>query len=134
MENKKTFSIPKGYRLPLILLGSIILGAVLGLIFGEKILWIKPIGTIFINLCFTIAVPTVMFSIISSVARIQTKGRLGKILGITVLIFVITGIVAGVLMIIYCQIVPPGKGIENLVPISNSLSTPSSANTSFATR
>ncbi len=117
---KKTFSIPKGYRLPLILLGSIILGAVLGLIFGEKILWIKPIGTIFVNLCFTIAVPTVMFSIISSVARIQTKGRLGKILGNTILIFVLTGIVAGVLMIIYCQIVPPGKGIENIVPISNS--------------
>ena len=42
MEKKK-FSIPKGYRTPLILLASIILGAVLGLVFGEKILWIKPI-------------------------------------------------------------------------------------------
>lgn len=119
MEKKK-FSIPKGYRTPLILLCSIILGAVLGMVFGEKILWIKPIGTVFVNLCFTIAVPTVMFSIISSVARIETKGRLGKILRNTILIFVVTGILAGILMIIYCQIVPPGKGIENIVPISNS--------------
>ena len=69
---------------------------------------------------FTIAVPTVLFSIISSVARIQTKGRLGKILGYTILVFVITGIVAGILMIIYTQIVSPSKGIENLVAISSS--------------
>ncbi len=119
MENKKKFSIPKGYRLPLILLCSIILGSVLGLVFGEKILWIKPIGKIFINLCFTIAVPTVLFSIISSVSRIQTAGRLGKILRYAILIFVLTGILAGILMIFYCQVVNPGKGIENIAPISN---------------
>lgn len=119
-SEKKKFSIPKGYRLPLLLLACIAVGAVLGLIFGKQILWIKPIGTIFVNLCFTIAVPTVLFSIISSVARIQTKGRLGKILGYTILVFVITGIVAGILMIIYTQIVSPSKGIENLVAISSS--------------
>lgn len=118
MEKKPL--IPKGYRQPLLLLASIILGAVLGLIFGEKILWIKPIGTIFVNLCFTIAVPTVLFSIVSSVSRIQTAGRLGKILRTTILMFVITGIVAGALMIIYCQIVSPGKGIENIVAIKDS--------------
>lgn len=120
METKKKFSIPKGYRTPLLLLGSIILGAVLGITLGEKILWIKPIGTIFVNLCFTVAVPTVLFSIVSSVSRIQTAGRLGKILYNTILIFVITGIIAGALMIVYCQIVDPGKGIENIVAISDS--------------
>lgn len=78
METKKKFFIPKGYRLPLLLLACIVVGAVLGLTLGEKILWVKPIGTIFVNLCFTIAVPTVMFSIISSVARIQTVGPLGE--------------------------------------------------------
>ena len=120
METKKKFFIPKGYRLPLLLLACIVVGAVLGLTLGEKILWVKPIGTIFVNLCFTIAVPTVMFSIISSVARIQTVGRLGKILRTTLLIFVITGIVAGILMIAYCQVVNPGKGIENIVAIKDS--------------
>lgn len=120
MANKKNFFIPKGYRIPLILLCSIVLGAVLGLVLGEQILWIKPIGTVFVNLCFTVAVPTVLFSIISSVARIRTAGRLGKILRNTILIFVVTGILAGILMIIYCQIVSPGKGIENIAAIKDS--------------
>ena len=120
MAEKKTFSIPKGYRLPLLLLCCIAAGAILGLVFGEGILWMKPIGQIFVNLCFTIAVPTVLFSIISSVARIQTAGRLGKILGYTLAVFVVTGVVAGILMIIYCQIVSPAKGIENIVAISDS--------------
>ena len=47
MAEKKTFSIPKGYRLPLLLLCCIAAGAILGLIFGEGILWMKPIGQIF---------------------------------------------------------------------------------------
>lgn len=120
MKAGKKFSIPKGYRLPLLLLLSIAVGSILGIVFGEKILWIKPIGTIFVNLCFTIAVPTVLFSITSSVANITSMSRLGKILKYTILIFVITGVIAGILMIAWCQIVPPGKGIENIVARSTS--------------
>ena len=117
---KKRFSIPKSYQVPLTLLGSIVLGAVLGIIFGEKILWIKSFGTIFINLCLTVAVPIVLFSITSSVSRIRSANRLGKILSTTILIFVATGILAGILMIVFCQIVNPGVGIENIVAIKNS--------------
>jgi Na+/H+-dicarboxylate symporter len=120
MSTQKKFTIPKGYRLPLLLLLCIVAGSLLGLAMGEKILWIKPIGTIFVNLCFTIAVPVVFFSITSSVARIESVGRLGKILRNTIFVFVGTGIVAGILMIVYMKIVPPGKGIENIVAISDS--------------
>ncbi len=120
MAEKKKFSIPQGYRTPLILLLCIGIGAALGWIFGEKILWIKPFGTIFVNLCFTVSVPTVLFSITSSVAQITSLSRLGKILRNTLIVFFITGIFAGTLMIIWCHIVPPGKGIENLVAIGDS--------------
>ena len=120
MGNQKKGFIPEGYRQPLLLLACIAVGSVLGLVFGESVLWMKPFGTIFINLCFTIAVPTVLFSIVSSVARIQTKGRLGRILRTTIAVFFVTGVIAGILMIVYCQIVSPAKGIENIVATSDS--------------
>lgn len=119
----KKFNIPKGYRTPIILLLCIIGGAILGAIAGDKIMWLKPFGTIFVNLCFAVSVPTVLFSITSSVAHISSMKRLGNILKYTIMVFFVTGIIAGFLMVFWCKIVPPGKGIENIIARSNSTIT-----------
>ena len=120
MSAKKGFSIPKGYRTPLLLLLCIAAGALLGWVFGENIMWIKPFGTIFVNLCFTVSVPTVLFSITSSVAQIGSMKRLGNILKYTLIVFFVTAIIAGTLMILWCKVVPPEDGIENIIPTSDS--------------
>lgn len=44
----------KSYRFPLILLGGIFLGALIGVIWGKQAAVLKPLGDIFINLMFTI--------------------------------------------------------------------------------
>jgi len=97
----------KNYRFPLILLGGIITGAVLGVILGKKATVFAPLGDIFINLMFTIVVPMVFVSIATAVGSMLNMKRLGKILGSMVLTFVVTGCFAAVLVLTVVNIWPP---------------------------
>ena len=97
----------KNYKNSLILLGSIALGIILGLIFKEDILILKPFGQIFVNLCFTIIVPLVFFTISSAIANIVDFKRLGKLLRTILVTFVVTGIVASLLMVIFMLLINP---------------------------
>lgn len=99
----------KAYRFPLILLVSIIIGTIIGLIFGEKASVIKPLGDIFINLLFMIVVPLVFFSISSAIAAMDSMRRLGKIMGSMMTVFVLTGIISSIFMLIVTVLFSPGS-------------------------
>lgn len=66
-----------------VLLIALFLGIICGLIFGEKMTFIAPIGDIFLNLIKMIVVPIVMCSIITSVANMGDIKKLGRIGGKT---------------------------------------------------
>jgi len=115
MEKK---SVAKNYAFLAIMLGAMVLGAVVGWIFpmvkdadgnvlsaGATVL--KPFGTVFINMMFCIVVPMVFASISSAVANMQSRRRAGKIMGVTVATFVVTGAIAAVIMFILMRIFPP---------------------------
>lgn len=102
----------KAYQFPLILLASIIIGSIIGLIYGEKATIIKPFGDIFINLLFMVVVPLVFFSISSAIANMDSIKRLGKIMGSMITIFFITGIIASVFMLIAVVLFPVGGGTD----------------------
>ncbi|MCM3638919.1 dicarboxylate/amino acid:cation symporter [Sporosarcina luteola] len=102
----------KAYRFPLILLASIIIGSVIGLIFGEKASVIKPFGDLFLNSLFMIVVPLVFFSISSAVANMDSMKRLGKIMGSMLSVFIITGIIASITMLVAVVIFPVGSGVD----------------------
>lgn len=104
MEKK---SILKNYRFIAIMLGAMILGSVFGGFFPEAASYISPLGTVFINMMFCIVVPLVFASIAGAVANMKSLKRAGKILGITVLVFVITGAIAAVIMFVLMKIFPP---------------------------
>jgi len=97
----------KNYRFPLILIVSIVIGCLIGVIFGEKATVLSPLGDIFLNLMFTIVVPLVFVSIASAVGNMMNMKRLGKIIGYTILVFVVTGLIAGVIILIVVNIFPP---------------------------
>jgi len=82
------------YKSTIILLLSIIVGAVVGLIFKEKATVLQPFGDIFLNLLLVVIVPLIFLTITTSVAKMREPKRLGKIFGTIVLIFVITSIVS----------------------------------------
>lgn len=102
----------KAYRFPLILLASIIIGAIVGLIFGEQATVIKPFGDLFINLLFMIVIPLVFFSISSAIASMDSMKRLGKIMGSMITVFVVTGVIASVFMLVATVIFKPGSGVD----------------------
>ena len=77
------------YKQTLILLASIIIGAIAGIVFGEKVTVLAPFGDLFLNLLLVIIVPLIFLTITTSIAKISQPKRLGKILGTTVLVFII---------------------------------------------
>lgn len=98
------------YKMPILLLGGIAVGALIGIIapdFGTKL---KPLGDIFLNLMFTIVVPLVFASIASAVGAMANMKRLGKILGSTLLTFLVTGAFAGVCVLIWVNLFNPASG------------------------
>ncbi len=111
MENtlaKKTFW--QQYKMPILLVGGILLGSLLGVVSPETGKFIKPIGDIFLNLLFTIVVPLVCVSISSAVGNMLNMKRLGKILGSTIFTFLATGAVAGACVLIWVNLFSPSAG------------------------
>ena len=73
-------NIWKNYKQTIILLGSIILGGIVGLVLGEKAIVLKPFGDVFINLMFIIIVPLIFLTISSAILKVDDTKRLGKII------------------------------------------------------
>jgi Na+/H+-dicarboxylate symporter len=102
----------KNYKASIILLGSIMLGGIIGVIFGTKTSILKPFGDLFLNLMFMIIVPLVFFSVTSSIANMKGMKRLGKIMGSIVIVFLSTAFIAAIIGLIGALIVNPTKGID----------------------
>ena len=101
---------------------QILLGMFLGVLFafimtkfswGPKLVtdWIKPFGTIFINLLKLIAVPLIIASLIKGVSDLKDISKLSKMGGRTIVTYIITTFIA----------VSIGLGIVNLIKPGNSI-------------
>ena len=108
----------KNYASILLMLTGIVGGCIVGAIFpvvkdaagntiaaGATVL--KPLGTLFINMMFCIVVPMVFASIAGAVANMGNRKKAGKIMGITIGTFVVTGAIAAVIMYIVLNVFPP---------------------------
>ena len=104
MERK---SVLKNYRFLAIMLGTMIAGCLVGWFAPDLGMKLKPLGTVFINMMFCVVVPLVFSSIASSIAGMRSRSRAGKIMGVTVTTFVITGAIAAVIMFLLMKLFPP---------------------------
>jgi Na+/H+-dicarboxylate symporter len=105
MEVKK-INFLQNYSSILLLLGGIIVGSIFGLVFGEKVLVIKPLGDIFLNLLFTAIIPLIFFTIGSSIANLERTEKLGKLFVIMILVFLATILISGIVMICAVYLFP----------------------------
>ncbi len=115
-------SFLKNYTFSILLLLSILLGSLLGFIFKKDAIVFKPLGDLFLNLLFTVVVPLVFFSISSAVANMANMERLRKIFGWMILVFIITGIVASLVMLVAVYIYPPALGAHLTLGLGNNSS------------
>lgn len=112
----------KNYKSSLILILSVIIGSVIGIIWGKEAMVLKPFGAIFLNLMFTIVVPLVFFTISSSIANMVNLKRLGKILKYMFLVFVMTGFVSALLILVGVKLVDPVGNAKIALEVGENIS------------
>ena len=71
--------------------------------------WIKPFGTIFINLLKLIAIPLILVSLISGISSLKDITRLSRIGGKTMAFYLTTTVIAIILGLALVNTVKPGN-------------------------
>lgn len=96
----------KNYTSILLLLAGITVGSILGLVFGQRVELIKPLGDIFLNFLFTAIIPLVFFTISSSIANLKKTEKLEKLFAVVMLVFLSTVVISAALMIVGVLLFP----------------------------
>ncbi len=104
-------SFLKNYSSIILLLGGILVGSILGLVFGKDVAVIKPLGDIFLNLLFTAIIPLIFFTIASSIASLEKTEKLGKLFAIVLGVFLFTVLVSAILMLVGVLLFPIQQNI-----------------------
>ena len=84
----------KNYKQTIILLIALVVGAIIGLLAGEKAAVLSPFGDLFMNLLFVVIVPLIFLTITTSIAKIKQPKRLGKVILSTFGVFIVTSLIA----------------------------------------
>jgi len=102
---------------------QILLGMLLGVIFGIIMTkigwgpdfvrdWIKPIGTIFINLLKLIAIPLIIGSLIKGISDLKDISKFSAIGGRTILIYIMTTVIAVTIGLLIVNVIQPGNNVS----------------------
>ena len=102
---------------------KILVGMGLGVLFGLLLSfvpqgsqfisdYIKPFGTIFINLLKLIAVPLILASLIKGVSDLKDISKLSQMGGRTIITYLITTLTAVTIGLILVNVIQPGKSIS----------------------
>lgn len=120
MNNPLSGSFLKNYKSILLLLGGILAGSILGLVFGKDVEVIKPLGDIFLNLLFTAIIPLIFFTIASSIASLEKTEKLGKLFTIMMGVFFGTVLISAILMILGVLLFPIHQDfVLSKIPLEN---------------
>lgn len=105
---KRWFAIKLWKRI----LGALVLGAIVGLLWGEGATHIKWIGDIFIRLIRMLIIPLIFTTLVSGVLAMGSPRKLGAIGGKAILLYLATTAVAIVIGLTLGTILAPGAGID----------------------
>ena len=106
-------SFYKSYKGIIWLIAGIIAGSLAGVIFGDRVKVLKPIGEIFLNLLFTAVIPLVFFSISSAIGGLKETNKLSKMMAVMVLVFLSTVLISASLTIMAVRIFPVHEHMTN---------------------
>jgi Na+/H+-dicarboxylate symporter len=109
------------YKSSIILLSALIIGALIGIYMPDLAMTLKPLGQIFLNLLFMIIVPLVSVSVMSSIAGMTDLKKLGKILGVILVVSISMAIIPALGIIGLASIFDPAQGV--VIELSKDFST-----------
>ncbi len=91
------------------------LGILAGLILREQaVVWLQPIGDVYLNLIRMVVVPLVLFTIASSIAKLGEGTGAFRLGARTILWFAITSLLAVLVGFAFAHLINPGIGLSNL--------------------
>ena len=97
---------------------GLVIGVIYGIIASSQDMgqftsdWIKPWGTIFINMLKMIAVPLVLFSLINGVASLKDLSSLSRMGGKAIILYLTTTVLAVSIGLTIVNVVNPGKSFS----------------------
>lgn len=89
--------ILNNYKGTLILIGAIIIGVIVGLIFKSDAAVLKPFGDLFLNLLLVVIVPLIFTTITSAIIKMESPKRLKKVISRIFIVFAIVSVIAAVI-------------------------------------
>ncbi len=89
-----------------------VIGAVAGLLLGERATVVEPLGDLFIQLLIMAAIPLVLFNLLAGIASLEDVRALGRVGGKILAYFIGTTIVALTLGIVTMSLLKPGVGLQ----------------------
>jgi aerobic C4-dicarboxylate transport protein len=91
---------------------AVVLGIVVGLIWPDFGVSLRPLGTGFVNLIKMMISPVIFCTIVLGIGSIREAATVGKVGGLALLYFIIMSTVALVIGLVVGNIVSPGSGLE----------------------
>jgi Na+/H+-dicarboxylate symporter len=103
----------------MLILLSMVLGGVCGVFFPEKMIAVRWIGQLFINMLKLIVLPLIFCALVSAITSIGGMKRLGSI-GVYTLIYVVFSVsVAVVIGLVLLNVFQPGVGVAPTLILAN---------------
>lgn len=98
---------------------GIILGAFTGLLIGDNVVYLKPLGTLFLNMINMIIVLLILSSMITGITSIRDPAKLSRVGGKTIAIYLITTLIAITFGILFAEGLSLGSalGLSSIVDI-----------------
>lgn len=91
---------------------ALVLGAVTGVILGPNAEFLKPVGSLFLNLINMIIVPLVLSSMIVCITSIHDPKKLGRLGMKTLGMYLLTTVAAILIGLLFAELFKPGVGMS----------------------
>jgi len=89
-----------------------VLGSALGAVFGEDVVFVQPIGDLFIRLLVLAAIPLVFFNLLAGLTALSDVRTFGRLAGKIMSYYVVTDVIALALGMGAMAILRPGVGMQ----------------------
>ena len=99
---------------------GLILGFLFGIFFSDQVVYIKPIGDLFIKLLKMMITPLIFITLLHSLSKLTSSQSLSIIAFKSLLWFIATTIIAIILGISMAEFFTPGVGINVVIPSATS--------------
>ncbi|MEU4236251.1 cation:dicarboxylase symporter family transporter [Actinoplanes sp. NPDC026619] len=96
----------------LAVIGAVLLGIAVGLLFPEFAKELKPLGTGFVNLIKMMIVPVIFCTIVLGIGSIRQAAKVGRVGGLALGYFLIMSTVALAIGLVVGNIIHPGSGLH----------------------